>query len=91
VLIEIFDEPAERSADAVLAQLDALGATAPRVLHGEGVACWPLVAHTGRLGLPTRIGLENSLIGPRGTPAESNADLVHQALTVWHHAQARRP
>jgi hypothetical protein len=35
----------------------------PRLLHGEDSACWPLIAHAGRLKLPTRVGLEDTLAG----------------------------
>ncbi|EWC62434.1 protein of unknown function DUF849 [Actinokineospora spheciospongiae] len=70
-------------ADAVLARLAGLGVRGPRLLHGEGAACWPLVAHAGRLGLPTRIGLEDTLLGPGGEPVSGNAELVRLALGVW--------
>ena len=58
------------------------------VVHGEEGACWPLVAHAGRLGLPTRIGLEDTMVGPRGEPVTDNADLVRQALAVWRAARS---
>jgi hypothetical protein len=38
--------------------------TTPRRLHGEGPACWPLIAYAGTPGLPTRIGLEDTTTGP---------------------------
>lgn len=82
VLVEIFEEPAAPAADAVLDRLDALGVTAPRLLHGERATCWPLVAHAARRGLPTRIGFEDTLTGPGGEPVEDNADLVRHALAV---------
>ncbi|HKT02059.1 MAG TPA: 3-keto-5-aminohexanoate cleavage protein [Rugosimonospora sp.] len=90
ILVEILDVPAESAvaaADAVLARLDALGVVGPRLLHGEGDACWPLVAHAGRLGLATRIGLEDTTVGPAGEPVVDNADLVRRALTVWSAAR----
>jgi uncharacterized protein (DUF849 family) len=85
VLVEIMNTPAVRAvaaADAILARLDAAGVRAPRLLHGEEEACWPLVAHAGRLGLPTRIGLEDTLVAPDGFPAADNAALVRAALTL---------
>jgi uncharacterized protein (DUF849 family) len=91
MLIEIITTPAGEAvaaADAILARLDAGGMHTPRLLHGEEDACWPLVAHAGRLGLPTRIGLEDTLLGPDGTPARDNAGLVRQALQVWADAGA---
>lgn len=85
LLVEILGVPAESAvvtADAVLARLDGLGVLGPRLLHGEEATCWPLVEHAGRLGLPTRIGLEDTTVGPTGEPVADNAELVRQALTV---------
>jgi uncharacterized protein (DUF849 family) len=92
VLIEVVVAPAAEAAgtaDAIAARLDSRGITTPRLLHGEGDACWPLVAHAGRLGLPTRIGLEDTLVNPDGTPATDNADLVRRALELWTAAGAQ--
>jgi uncharacterized protein (DUF849 family) len=83
VLVEVIDAPAMvavRIADGILARLDWHGIAAPRLLHGEDAACWPMIQHAGRLGLPTRIGLEDTLVGPDGRPAEDNAALVRAAL-----------
>jgi uncharacterized protein (DUF849 family) len=79
VLVEIVGTPA---ADAVPAA-DAIGSTTERLLHGEEEACWPLVAYAGLLGLPTRIGLEDTLTLPDGTVAADNAVLVRRALRLW--------
>jgi uncharacterized protein (DUF849 family) len=90
ILVEVLEVPAESAvtaADALLARLDDLAVLGPRLLHGEDATCWPLVAHAGRLGLPTRIGLEDSLVGPAGEPAIDNADLVRQALATWSAAR----
>jgi uncharacterized protein (DUF849 family) len=57
--------------------------TEPRLLHGEDSACWPLIAHAGRLKVPTRVGLEDTLVGPDGEPVAGNADLVALALRMW--------
>jgi uncharacterized protein (DUF849 family) len=86
ILIEVIDAPAGGAVDAaeaILRRLDDLGTTAPRLLHGEGAACWPLIAHAGRLGLPTRIGLEDTITGPTAEPADDNAELVRLALATW--------
>jgi uncharacterized protein (DUF849 family) len=85
VLVEIvgaavFD--AIGAADAILAQLDEARVSGPRLLHGEGDACWPLIAHSGRLGLATRVGLEDTLVNPDGSPAIDNADLIRRALAL---------
>ncbi|WP_307830981.1 3-keto-5-aminohexanoate cleavage protein [Nucisporomicrobium flavum] len=89
ILIEVVDPAvadAERAADQILDRLDRLGVAGPRLLHGEEEACWPLVRHAGRLGLPTRIGLEDTLVDETGAPAVDNADLVRRALRVWSNA-----
>ena len=86
ILVEIMGAPAEgaeAAADAVLGALDEAGVTGPRLLHGEDAACWPLIAHAGRRGLPTRAGLEDTTAGPDGVPAEGNAELIRQALELW--------
>jgi uncharacterized protein (DUF849 family) len=83
VLVEVMEPPAVGTADRILAALDARRVPGPRLLHGEGTACWPLVAHAGRLGLPTRIGLEDTLTGPAGEAVAGNADLVRLALDIW--------
>ena len=86
ILVEIIDVPVERAvaaADAILRRLDELGVAAPRLLHGEEAACWPLVAHAGARGLPTRIGLEDTVTGPDGAAVSGNAELVRLALPIW--------
>ena len=48
----------------------------PALLHGEGVATWPVLAEAVRRGLDTRIGLEDTLHLPTASPAPDNAALV---------------
>jgi len=60
----------------------AMGSLAPHqqlLLHGEGSSCWYAVAIAARAGLTTRIGLEDTLTLPDGTPARDNAQLVQHA------------
>jgi uncharacterized protein (DUF849 family) len=86
VLVEIIGGTAGDAvarADAILDRLDDRGITTPRLLHGEEDACWPLVAYAGRRRLPTRIGLEDTLVNPDGTAATDNAALVRHALARW--------
>lgn len=90
VLVEIVTGPAATAvgrANEVIRRLDEVGSTAPRLLHGEDEACWPLVSYAARLGLPTRIGLEDTLVDEHGAPAENNADLVRRALEIWRAAR----
>lgn len=91
ILVEIINVPPEKAvaaADVILQYLDELNATIPRMLHGEGPACWPLIAHAGALGLPTRIGLEDTLAGPDGSAVSGNAELVQLALQTWRSSAA---
>jgi len=93
ILVEIIGGTAATAvtaADAILTSLDDFGITAPRLLHGEEATCWPLVVHAGRLGLPTRIGLEDTVVGPAGELVVDNADLVRQALASWTAAASSR-
>ncbi len=86
VLIEVIDVPADRAiqeADKILAAVRDSGYRGARLLHGEDEACWPLIEYAGRLGLPTRVGLEDTLVLPDGTPAETNAELVREGLLIW--------
>lgn len=83
ILVEIIDAPADQApelAALVLARLDDLDLTVPRLLHGEGTAAWALIDEAIRLGLPTRIGLEDVLHDPDGRPVKGNADLVRLVL-----------
>jgi uncharacterized protein (DUF849 family) len=86
ILVEVIGPPAAGAvavAEEILRQLDRSGSAAPRLLHGEQAACWPLVRHAGRLGLPTRIGLEDTTVGPDGQPVSGNAELTRLALAAW--------
>jgi uncharacterized protein (DUF849 family) len=86
ILVEVADVPAmvaTERADEILARLATAGVTVPVLLHGEEQSCWPLVSHAGRLGLATRIGLEDVLAGPQGQQVGDNAELVRLALVEW--------
>ncbi|MDL5200618.1 3-keto-5-aminohexanoate cleavage protein [Streptomyces sp. ALI-76-A] len=90
VLAEVTDpEPgtAEDTARALLADLGAAHGR-PVLLHGEDGGAWPVLRLAGRLGLATRVGLEDTLVLPDGQPAVSNAQLVAAAL-VQHGGDRR--
>lgn len=53
------------------------------LLHGKQSYAWALVAHAGRLRLPTRIGLEDVLVGPQQEPVLGNPELVRLAIRAW--------
>lgn len=78
VLAEVTDpgpSTAEATARTLLAQLGDAGGV-PVLLHGEDGGAWPVARLAVRLGLDTRIGLEDTLYLPDGRPARSNAQLV---------------
>jgi uncharacterized protein (DUF849 family) len=52
------------------------------LLHGEGSATWAALSEAVRRGLATRIGLEDVLVHPDGTPAQDTADLVRSAIAL---------
>lgn len=83
VLVEISGGTAGTApsrARAVLGRLGALGVGGPRLLHGEEVTTWALVDEAGRLGMATRIGLEDVLHSPAGDLVDGNAHLVRLAV-----------
>lgn len=85
VLAEVTDpspETAEATAHALLADLGpAFGR--PVLLHGEDGGAWPVL----RLGLATRVGLEDTLVLPDGERALSNAQLVATGLVQYRRSQ----
>ncbi|MFB7371004.1 3-keto-5-aminohexanoate cleavage protein [Streptomyces sp. NPDC056222] len=52
----------------------------PILLHGTDAGAWPVLRLARRLGLATRIGLEDTLFLPDGSPARDNAQLVSAAF-----------
>jgi uncharacterized protein (DUF849 family) len=56
--------------------LDEAGSALPRLLHGEEAATWAVIADARSRGLPYRVGLEDVLLLPEGSPAPGNAALV---------------
>ncbi|MFJ8661715.1 3-keto-5-aminohexanoate cleavage protein [Streptomyces sp. NPDC093795] len=69
----------EAAARSLLAAL-VLPPGVPVLLHGEEGGAWPVLRLARRLGLAARIGFEDTLLLPDGTPARSNAELVTTAL-----------
>ena len=83
VLLEVMpDQPSPVATAGRL--LDALGPQpgVPVLLHGEGAAAWPVLREAGRRGLDARIGFEDTLVLPDGSPAPDNAALVIAARAV---------
>ncbi|MEV4789576.1 3-keto-5-aminohexanoate cleavage protein [Streptomyces tuirus] len=89
VLAEVTDTALSSAVSSARALLSGIGTAhgRPVLLHGEDGGAWPVLRLAGRLGLATRIGLEDVLVLPDGVPAGSNAELVAAGLT--EHAAGR--
>ncbi len=89
VLAEVTDPAADTAEASARALLSDLGNThgRPILLHGENDGTWPVLRLAGRLGLATRIGLEDTLLLPNGERALSNAQLVTEGLAQYRAAQ----
>ncbi|WP_171166156.1 3-keto-5-aminohexanoate cleavage protein [Streptomyces sp. I05A-00742] len=84
VLAEVTDtDPgtAEATAADLMKELGE-GVTVPVLLHGEEGGAWPVLRAAARQGLDCRIGLEDVLVLPDGSPAGGNAALVHAARNL---------
>jgi uncharacterized protein (DUF849 family) len=82
VMIELQGDADTDVADEVLAVVRSANSPAPILLHGLDDSCWPLLEHAGRVGVQTRIGMEDTLKLPDGTTASGNAELVAAAVRL---------
>jgi uncharacterized protein (DUF849 family) len=84
ILAEVTDPDPTTTTSTARALLTDLGTAhgRPILLHGENAGTWPVLRLARRLGLSTRIGLEDTLLLPDGSPASSNAQLVAAAVSV---------
>jgi uncharacterized protein (DUF849 family) len=79
ILLEPVEEDvsaALASTEAVVQALDKAAIRLPRLLHGFEATVWPLLEAAFRYGYDTRIGLEDTLVLPDGSPASGNAELI---------------
>ncbi|MET9393841.1 3-keto-5-aminohexanoate cleavage protein [Streptomyces sp. NPDC006624] len=85
VLAEVTDPDPSTAVVTARALLSDLGDAhgRPVLLHGEDGGAWPVLRLAGRLGLATRIGLEDVLRLPDGRLAGSNAELVRAGLAEY--------
>ncbi|MFI6213844.1 3-keto-5-aminohexanoate cleavage protein [Nocardia brasiliensis] len=86
ILAEITDtdpRAAATTVDVMLAEL-ASGPALPVLLHGEDGAAWTVARLAAARGLSTRIGLEDVLELPDGSPAPDNATLIRIARALMH-------
>ena len=86
VLIELPDgldsDGTAREARKMLTAVHSSGNVLPVLLHGEGTSAWPALRMAAAAGLATRIGLEDVLHLPDGSPAPDNLSLVHAAREI---------
>lgn len=86
VLIEPVDPDAAAAAAtfrAVRAVLGEAGLDLPVLLHGLDATAWPVLGLAAAEGVSTRIGFEDTLTLPDGSPAPSNAALVEAARRLF--------
>jgi uncharacterized protein (DUF849 family) len=82
VMVELGPDDDTATADDVLGEVIAAGSPAPVLLHGMDESCWPLLEHARSRGVQTRIGMEDTLLLPDGSPAPDNAALVSAAVAL---------
>lgn len=92
ILIEMFNiNPSQkpRTIDELLEEtrriraiLAEAGIDLPQLLHGAKETFWPMYRAALKLGLDTRVGLEDNKYLPDGSIAKNNADFVRTALAI---------
>jgi uncharacterized protein (DUF849 family) len=92
ILAEVTDTDARTAAgaaDDLVAEIRE-ATSAPILLHGQDAAVWLVLAVAITRDLDMRIGLEDVLRLPDGTPAGSNADLIRAARDLIDLTRRRR-
>jgi uncharacterized protein (DUF849 family) len=86
VLVEIDEEEdggrAASLAEEVDQALDRAGIEIPRLHHAGGRATWKVIERGLERGHDVRVGLEDTLTLPDGSPARDNADLVRAVIGI---------
>ncbi|MFI9152363.1 3-keto-5-aminohexanoate cleavage protein [Streptomyces sp. NPDC053367] len=83
VLAEITEPAAQDALDAAADLLEELrSVSVPILMHGEDTAAWPVLELAASRRLDTRIGLEDVLHLPDGTPSPDNAALIRAARGI---------
>jgi uncharacterized protein (DUF849 family) len=87
--LRVMLEPMEAETGAALENVERIeavlagaGIRAPRLLHGVNATAWPVLRSALARGWDTRVGLEDALLLPDGTPASGNAALVAAAVRL---------
>lgn len=76
-------DAALRTVEEIEAVLDSAGVALARLLHGLDRTAWPLIGTAAARGYGTRIGFEDILTLPDGSPAPTNAALVTAARPTF--------
>ena len=94
--LRLLIEPFESSTSAALKTLEqietllnAARVKLPRILHGLNQTAWNLIDEAAVRGYDTRVGFEDILTLPDGTPAASNSALVAEAANRMRHPSSR--
>jgi uncharacterized protein (DUF849 family) len=90
VLLEPQEQEIEKTRETVNRMrtvLDDHGVSLERVLHGTEATTWPMLKEAVNLGYGLRIGFEDTLQLSDGTLAQSNGELVADALKLIHSAR----
>ncbi len=85
ILIEPIEQDiseAEQNIKEIESVLDRNKISVPRLLHGFDKVVWHLIKLSEEKGYSTRVGLEDTLILPNGKIANSNAELVREAIRI---------
>ncbi|MER7547802.1 3-keto-5-aminohexanoate cleavage protein [Spirillospora sp. NPDC127506] len=84
VLAEVTDTDPQSALGTAKALLHAIGTghERPILLHGEDGGAWPVLRLAVRHNLDVRIGLEDTLTLPDGSPVDDNAVLIQTARAM---------
>ncbi|NNG39414.1 hypothetical protein HJ588_09005 [Flexivirga sp. ID2601S] len=87
VLIELPDigdvDAVRQHAESLVTGVRRVAPGSSILLHGEERSTWPAIDLAVEAELPTRIGLEDTLTLPDGTPASGNAQLVEEVVRCF--------
>jgi uncharacterized protein (DUF849 family) len=73
---------AEKNINEIESILDKSNISMPRLLHGFEKIVWDLIKLSREKGYSTRVGLEDTLTLPDGKIANSNAELISEAIKI---------
>jgi uncharacterized protein (DUF849 family) len=63
--------------------LNRAGVKIPRLLHGYNSTAWDFIGLAAARGYDTRIGFEDTVMMPDGTPAAGNGEIISEAVTLF--------